>query len=119
MSDFDVVPLSEGLPDLPRVGVGVDVHPFASDGRSLALACVHWDGETGLYSQRRWDNDPYTEDACRAYDPKTGRYLLRAGVPVGFSSGYTFGSDNPWSSMKVRSKHFFAAAETNLLQVKG
>jgi 2-C-methyl-D-erythritol 2,4-cyclodiphosphate synthase len=31
----------------PRIGVGVDVHPFAS-GRPLRLACLDWAGETGL-----------------------------------------------------------------------
>ena len=33
--------------NLPRVGIGVDVHPFAS-GRELHLAGLHWPGETGL-----------------------------------------------------------------------
>ena len=52
MSDMDVVPLSEGLPDLPRVGIGVDVHPFAIDGRTLAMACLQWDGEVLCQSRR-------------------------------------------------------------------
>ena len=64
MSDFDVVPLSEGLPDLPRVGVGVDVHPFATDGRALALAGLTWDGETGLAGHS--DGDVATHAICDA-----------------------------------------------------
>ena len=64
MSDMDVVPLSEGLPDLPRVGVGVDVHPFATDGRSLALACLRWDGEIGLAGHS--DGDVAAHAVCDA-----------------------------------------------------
>src|SRR5436305_2539834 len=64
MSDQDVVPLSQGLPDLPRVGVGVDVHPFADDGRTLALACVHWDGEPGLAGHS--DGDVAAHAICDA-----------------------------------------------------
>ena len=30
--------------DLPRTGIGVDVHPFAGDGRPLALAGLSWPG---------------------------------------------------------------------------
>lgn len=59
-----VVPLTEGLPDLPRVGVGVDVHPFASDGRPLWLACVRWDGEPGLDGHS--DGDVAAHAACDA-----------------------------------------------------
>jgi 2-C-methyl-D-erythritol 2,4-cyclodiphosphate synthase len=64
VSDFDVVPLSEGLPDLPRVGVGVDVHPFATDGRTLALAGLTWDGETGLAGHS--DGDVAAHAICDA-----------------------------------------------------
>jgi 2-C-methyl-D-erythritol 2,4-cyclodiphosphate synthase len=48
----------------PRVGVGVDVHPFASDGRSLALGCVEWPGETGLDGHS--DGDVAAHAACDA-----------------------------------------------------
>jgi 2-C-methyl-D-erythritol 2,4-cyclodiphosphate synthase len=47
MSAEDVVPLSEGLHGLPRVGIGIDAHPFA-EGRELWLAGLHWPGEPGL-----------------------------------------------------------------------
>lgn len=35
---------------LPRVGIGTDVHAFASldSGRAMWLGCVEWPGETGL-----------------------------------------------------------------------
>jgi 2-C-methyl-D-erythritol 2,4-cyclodiphosphate synthase len=63
-SDHDVVPLSEGLPDLPRVGVGVDVHPFADDNRELALACLSWPGERGLSGHS--DGDVVAHAVCDA-----------------------------------------------------
>jgi 2-C-methyl-D-erythritol 2,4-cyclodiphosphate synthase len=62
-----VVPLSHGLPAMPRVGVGVDVHPFdAGDGplRPLALACLHWDGERPLAGHS--DGDVAAHAACDA-----------------------------------------------------
>ena len=49
---------------LPRVGVGVDVHPFATDGRVLALGCLSWDGETGLAGHS--DGDVAAHAACDA-----------------------------------------------------
>jgi 2-C-methyl-D-erythritol 2,4-cyclodiphosphate synthase len=47
----------------PRVGVGVDVHPFAS-GRELNLAGLHWPGETGLDGHS--DGDAAAHAACDA-----------------------------------------------------
>jgi len=64
VTDPHVVPLSEGLPDLPRIGVGVDVHPYATDGRVLALACLRWDGETGLAGHS--DGDVAAHAVCDA-----------------------------------------------------
>ncbi len=45
--DEEVAPLSSAYGGLPRVGVGVDVHPFAAD-RPLRLAGLDWPGEPGL-----------------------------------------------------------------------
>lgn len=33
---------------VPRVGIGFDTHPWATDGRDLWLAGVRFEGETGL-----------------------------------------------------------------------
>jgi 2-C-methyl-D-erythritol 2,4-cyclodiphosphate synthase len=48
----------------PRVGVGVDVHPYADDGRGLALGCLLWPGETGLSGHS--DGDVAAHAACDA-----------------------------------------------------
>jgi 2-C-methyl-D-erythritol 2,4-cyclodiphosphate synthase len=63
MTADEVVPLTEGLPTLPRVGVGVDVHPFDAD-RPLHLACLHWPGEPGLSGHS--DGDVVAHAACDA-----------------------------------------------------
>ncbi|WP_433222418.1 2-C-methyl-D-erythritol 2,4-cyclodiphosphate synthase [Microtetraspora malaysiensis] len=45
------------------MGIGVDVHPFAS-GRSLHLAGLHWPGETGLAGHS--DGDAAAHACCDA-----------------------------------------------------
>jgi 2-C-methyl-D-erythritol 2,4-cyclodiphosphate synthase len=47
----------------PRIGVGVDVHPFA-DGRELALAGLAWPGARGLAGHS--DGDVVAHAACDA-----------------------------------------------------
>jgi 2-C-methyl-D-erythritol 2,4-cyclodiphosphate synthase len=47
----------------PRVGVGIDVHPFAF-GRELHLAGLHWPGETGLAGHS--DGDAAAHACCDA-----------------------------------------------------
>ena len=59
-----VVPLFQGSSDLPRVGIGTDVHPFADGERELWLACVRWEDERGLAGHS--DADVAAHAACDA-----------------------------------------------------
>jgi 2-C-methyl-D-erythritol 2,4-cyclodiphosphate synthase len=54
------------VPDLPRVGIGVDVHALAAEGsdRPLWLAGLHWLGERGLDGHS--DGDVAAHAACDA-----------------------------------------------------
>ncbi|MEW9528831.1 2-C-methyl-D-erythritol 2,4-cyclodiphosphate synthase [Microbispora sp. NPDC049125] len=64
------------------MGVGVDVHPFAS-GRELNLAGLHWPGETGLAGHS--DGDAAAHACCDAL-------LSAAGLG---DIGGLFGTDDP------------------------
>jgi len=63
MTGEEVVRLTSALPAVPRIGIGVDVHPFAA-GRTLALACITWPGEPGLDGHS--DGDVVAHAACDA-----------------------------------------------------
>jgi 2-C-methyl-D-erythritol 2,4-cyclodiphosphate synthase len=67
----------------PRVGIGVDVHPFADDDRALSLAGLTWPGERGLAGHS--DADVAAHAACDA---------LFSAAGVG-DLGTHFGTDRP------------------------
>ena len=70
---------------LPRTGVGVDVHAFASDEapRPLWVAGLHWEGERGLAGHS--DGDPVAHAAADALFSAAGLGDL----------GTHFGTDRP------------------------
>jgi 2-C-methyl-D-erythritol 2,4-cyclodiphosphate synthase len=73
---------SVGVPDL-RTGLGVDVHPWATDDRPLMLACLEWPGEQGLAGHS--DADVAAHAVCDA---------LLSAVGLG-DLGAQFGRDRP------------------------
>jgi len=96
---------SDGVP------MGTNTSPA---GNTLLFHGMEWDSEVGLYfghsqggttgpilrtgsGDLLWNNDPYAEDSMRTYDPFSGRYLMRAGVPLRFDAATTFADNNPWS----------------------
>jgi 2-C-methyl-D-erythritol 2,4-cyclodiphosphate synthase len=94
---------------LPRVGLGIDVHPFEA-GRPLFLACLEWPGEMGLAGHS--DGDAAAHAACDAllsaaglgdigahfgtsrpeWAGAPGTVLLRETARLVAAAGYTIGN---------------------------
>jgi 2-C-methyl-D-erythritol 2,4-cyclodiphosphate synthase len=74
---------ASGSISLPRIGIGVDVHPFAGDDRMLSLAGLTWPGERGLAGHS--DADVAAHAACDALFSAAGLGDL----------GTNFGTDRP------------------------
>lgn len=83
------------LDNLPRTGVGVDIHPLADDDRVLSLAGLQWPGERGIEGHS--DGDVVAHAMCDALFSAAGMGDL----------GEHFGVDRP---------EFKGAAGTRLLE---
>jgi YD repeat-containing protein len=74
-------------------------------GNPYLFHCHRWDSEAGLYLMGGLWFDTYDErESVRQsfgghFDPATGRYIMRAGVPLA-ANQHTYAGDNPWSGSK-------------------
>lgn len=90
---------------LPRTGVGVDVHPYADDDRTLHLAGLDWPGERGIEGHS--DGDVAAHAICDAL-------LGAAGLG---DLGQHFGTSRP--ELAGARGHVFLAEVTQLLDAAG
>jgi 2-C-methyl-D-erythritol 2,4-cyclodiphosphate synthase len=74
---------STGSAPMPRIGIGLDVHPFGADDRALSLAGLTWPGERALAGHS--DADVAAHAACDA---------LFSAAGIG-DLGTHFGTDRP------------------------
>jgi 2-C-methyl-D-erythritol 2,4-cyclodiphosphate synthase len=74
---------ASGSTPRPRIGIGVDVHPFSDDDATLSLAGLTWPGERGLAGHS--DADVAAHAACDALFSAAGLGDL----------GVHFGTDRP------------------------
>ena len=58
-----VIPIAQGLTDVPRVGIGLDVHPYDAT-RTMRLACITWPDVPGLAGHS--DGDVVAHAICDA-----------------------------------------------------
>ncbi len=96
--------MGRSVPDgPPRVGVGVDVHPF-DPGRELHLAGLHWPGEPGLSGHS--DGDVAAHAICDA--------LLSAAqlgdLGLHFGTGQPQWTGAPGTALLARTQQLIAAA---------
>lgn len=71
------------MTELPRTGIGVDVHAYAEDNRTLHLAGLEWPGERGIEGHS--DGDVVSHAICDALFSAAGLGDL----------GQHFGTDRP------------------------
>lgn len=94
----------------PRVGLGFDVHPWATDDRALWLGSVHFEGEQGLGGHSDGDAvchaiadallgaaalgdvGEHFPESDPAIEGIAGATLLRRALTLVQSAGFTFGS---------------------------
>ncbi len=88
--DYDDYGLPHFLGAAGEPLTGADGRPVTASPSGIACLFhgMEWDAETGFY----YDG--------RAFDPRSGRYLARAGIPLRWDAATSFAGNNPWSAKK-------------------